>query len=268
MKQHLCLPAAILGLALLNATPGVHAQITVDHSKIINGTVAPGIPAEYPLRLNKSGHYVLTGDLWAPAGKIGIQVTADNVTIDLNGFTLRSGVQCARFHPQPHLVTCFDQNWQPVVENSFHGITTNRIDTVVRNGRVKGFSGHGIWASGAITLENLIVGSNAGSGVVFGHVQTRSSRLSGVVAESNAGDGVQAQNALVERSIFSSNGRHGLQATRTAVMHSTVRGNLGRGIDALVSTTLLGLTMFDNAGGAMAGPAVSLGSNFDGVAPF
>lgn len=268
MRQALCLPAAILGLALLHAAPGVRAQITVDHSKVINGTVAPGIPAEYPLRLNKPGHYILTSDLWAPAGKVGIQVSADNVTIDLNGFTLTSGVQCARFHPQPQLVTCFDKNWQPVVENHFHGIATNRIDTVVRNGRVKGFSGHGIWASGAITLENVIVGSNAGSGVVLGHVQTRSSRLSGVVAESNAGDGARVQNALVERSVFSSNGRHGLQAARTAVLHSTVRGNLGLGLDALFPSTLLGLTMFDNAGGAMAGPVVSLGSNFDGTAPF
>ena len=41
-----------------------------------------------PFMVTSSGSYYLTGNLTGTAGQAGIAITADHVTIDLNGFAL------------------------------------------------------------------------------------------------------------------------------------------------------------------------------------
>jgi len=48
----------------------------------------------YPYVISSRGSYVLTGDLNPPADVIGIQVDADDVNIDLNGFAIRGNLVC------------------------------------------------------------------------------------------------------------------------------------------------------------------------------
>ena len=42
----------------------------------------------FPVTLSRSGSYVLSSNLIAPADKTGIVIAANDVTIDLNGFKI------------------------------------------------------------------------------------------------------------------------------------------------------------------------------------
>ena len=53
----------------------------------INGTNTPG-DSDSIFHINKSGSYYLTAGVAGVSGKSGIKVSADNVTIDLNGFAV------------------------------------------------------------------------------------------------------------------------------------------------------------------------------------
>ena len=48
----------------------------------------PATRRAFQPRFSQRGRYKLTGNLFAPAGVNGIEVTQHDVTIDLNGFTL------------------------------------------------------------------------------------------------------------------------------------------------------------------------------------
>jgi hypothetical protein len=48
----------------------------------------PASAAGFPITISQPGSYFLTGNITAPAGKNGIVISADMVTLDLNGFSL------------------------------------------------------------------------------------------------------------------------------------------------------------------------------------
>ncbi len=77
--------------------------------------------------LIQSGSYYLTTNITGVASKNGINIQADNVRLDLNGFTLYGGVT-----------------------NSQAGITVTgpHVGLVIRNGTVSG------WGSGGITAAS------------------------------------------------------------------------------------------------------------------
>jgi hypothetical protein len=80
-------------VAMMAARPGlaVDGVIEINQSRALAGAVTAGDFAGYPIDLNVSGSYRLTSNLNAPVNSGGIQVNADDVTIDLNGFTLTGG---------------------------------------------------------------------------------------------------------------------------------------------------------------------------------
>jgi parallel beta-helix repeat protein len=65
-------------------TPGPEPRIA------INATNTPG-DANRLYTITQPGSYYLTGNILGQSGKSGIGITADNVTIDLNGFALLGG---------------------------------------------------------------------------------------------------------------------------------------------------------------------------------
>src|SRR3954467_4472230 len=88
--------AMSIGLAslavMLAAIPAAAAdgEILINQAKVNAGGITPGDTAGFPAILSRAGHYKLNGNLIVPAQKNAIEVTAPDVTIDLNGFTIRS----------------------------------------------------------------------------------------------------------------------------------------------------------------------------------
>ncbi|MDX2148809.1 MAG: NosD domain-containing protein [Planctomycetota bacterium] len=61
----------------------------------INATNTPGDNDSTPsqFKITQSGSYYLTGNIFVPANRIGIEITAIDVTLDLNGFIISSGAK-------------------------------------------------------------------------------------------------------------------------------------------------------------------------------
>ncbi|HZW08786.1 MAG TPA: right-handed parallel beta-helix repeat-containing protein [Phycisphaerales bacterium] len=62
----------------------------VEPRTALNATNTPG-DSDSMFRITKPGSYYLTGDLAVAPGKRGIEIDADNVTLDLSGFTISGG---------------------------------------------------------------------------------------------------------------------------------------------------------------------------------
>lgn len=246
------------------------AQVTISQSKAEAGGVTPNDQPGFPVSINQPGHYKLTSDLVVPQWQVGVSISAPWVTLDLNGYSIRSTNQCAG-DSSTALLVCPT----PSTSNA-HGIHIFNQFNVIRNGRIYGFSGHGISGVGGERLEDLAVHGNARIGYV-GSVGSYPSPLPGHIVGSrfysNGHMGALVKNTLIERSQFSYNGSRGLRAYGGTIIDSMMVGNQGWGLEAndvVRPTTLKGNTWHDNGSGAnLIPPATrSLGGNFDGAAVF
>lgn len=79
-------------LGLLAAVPtavlAVDGVTLIDQNRALAGNVTAGDAAGFPVSINQPGSYRLSGNLTVPAGTNGIQIHADGVILDLNGFAI------------------------------------------------------------------------------------------------------------------------------------------------------------------------------------
>ncbi len=217
--RRICQPALVLAAAV--ALLGAHRALAVDgvieisHDRALVGGVTPGDAPGYPVTLSVSGSYVLTSDL-KPRTSGGIEITADRVTLDLNGFRVR----------------CFSLQFPPPPERcgGANGVGISTGDyAVIRGGVVDGFPGIGIMTGEGNRLEDLRVESN-GDGILMG----RGSSLDRSVVAVNAGDGVrallEADAIAVRNSQIVQNGR-GIVLRGGIASGNLVLGNLQEGIE-------------------------------------
>src|SRR5690242_11336971 len=69
----------------------VDGVIEINQARALAGGITAGDFPGYPITISVSGSYRLTSDLRAAVSNDGIDITADNVTLDLNGFTVYGG---------------------------------------------------------------------------------------------------------------------------------------------------------------------------------
>ena len=78
---------AWFALALVFASAPAYAQKLVTQAKVNTGNFTPCDAPGFPLTIRVRGAYKLTGNLTVPnANTTAIEIIADNVTLDLNGF--------------------------------------------------------------------------------------------------------------------------------------------------------------------------------------
>ena len=175
-------------------------------------------------RITQPGSYYLTGNVTVATGE-AITITADNVTLDLNGHAVRGPVRCL-YSASSRSVEC---DW--LVESSPRaGINTVAAPhSVIRNGAVMGFAGIGIQHGEAAVIENLEVSSNAGAGIA-GAGHANGGVVRDVLVRHNGGSGIVCSDMTVERSSFAENGGTGVDCQRGAFSDSVSRGNGGFGV--------------------------------------
>lgn len=165
--------------------------------------------------INTPGSYYLTANITAAAGGNGIQVAADNVTIDLNGFAIigqgTSGTPAGIAITETHSNLC------------------------VKNGTITGFNGDGIGGSGLVGIvsssrfEHLTVTGNQADGI---NIKDDSDVLDCVVTKNefegiNVGDGCRIMNCVASGATTGD----GIQGGHhVAVESCTLAGNASDGV--------------------------------------
>ena len=183
-----------------------------------------------PVTIAAPGSYYLTSNIRA-AGTTGVIITASNVSLDLNGFTIAGN----------------RTNFGVVMGN-------NSLNVVVRNGTIRNFA-QGVLNAGAtiVSLSHLTITENLGNGVAF-DATTLGVFIDGCTIVRNQEDGVLVLGnpTVITDSIVIGNGHDGIELSGSA--NVVIRGNRvvdnGRsGILAAIhfaGDSVPGGTIFDN----------------------
>src|SRR5687767_6473062 len=94
MRLFLAASILICATAAMAARGGGDGVVEFNQSDALRGGVTPGDAPGFPVTLSAAGSYRLSGNLTVPAGGSGVIIDADNVTLDLNGFSILGANTC------------------------------------------------------------------------------------------------------------------------------------------------------------------------------
>ncbi len=255
MQLNRILTATALGslLALTVACP-VHAVdgvIEINQARALAGGVTLGDAPGFPVEIKSPGSYRLTGNLDLTATPPGlaepekataILVSAPDVTIDLNGFTINGPVSCSG----APVSICTPSTGAGVGINA-----SNQLGVAVMNGTVRGMGSFGLLLGGQSQVEQVRALSNGTSGIdgagTVANCTASSNGANGIektgtvvntTAENNGSIGIDADTVV---SCTTHNNVNGIQAKTVA--NCTARNNTGIGI---LATAAIGCTALSN----------------------
>lgn len=195
-----CLALSVLGIFLVSG----------DVSAV--GNNASVAEAKFQLTVSEPGTYRLSEDVVVTdANTTAIEINVDNVTIDMNGFSIRGPGTCT---PPP--VSCAPRG----TGNGIHAVTRGNI--VVKNGGIYGMGNVGIYLeTNSVHIDNMRLSGNSNGGiVVFGGVINNS------VIVDNGGDGIAGLDILLQKSIIRGNEQFGFKAyAKSTYVNNTFIGN-------------------------------------------
>lgn len=153
-----------------------------------------------PYTISSSGAYYLTSDLTGTTGTNGISIASDNVTLDLNGFSLIG------------------------VPGSVDGvlIAESQFNIAIRNGTVRDWGGDGLDLGYGRNLRvaDMCVQTNAGRGIYDGY---SASLIENCTAMYNGSDGIFARyGGTMINCAASYNAGHGLRGSDLTTIQSCV----------------------------------------------
>ncbi len=239
----------ILLLVLVLAGPALatNGVLEINQTCAVPTGCFAGASAGFPVTISGSGSYVLTGSLTVGDANVdGIEFSANDVSIDLNGFSIEGPVICTGLGPgiacEPELASGMG-----IDASGVHGVT-------IKDGRVRGFVSAGIFVGGRAQLRDLTVESISNRAVRIdgsGH-----SIAVGLIVIGNLGTGILSNGSiLIERSIFSGNGATAIDVgVGSQVMNNLVYNNGGTGIAADARSSVSQSTVHSNVGVGLALP--------------
>lgn len=244
-----------IAICVLLAVPAfaVDGVVLINQSIALAGSVTPGDAPGFPVTISEPGSYQLSGNLVVPdANTTAIQITANNVTIDLNGFSIIGPVACTGFP-----VTCAPAGTgSGITGASFNGIT-------IRHGVITGMGGDGILVGGSTRIEDVRALGNGAIGIIVGDASVSFSE-----ASNNGGGGLVGEGAFISVTAIANAG-HGMLISGAAgsiVMNGRFNSNNGDGILATVPVTLTGNAAYSNsqAGISACGAVTANSAAFNG----
>jgi parallel beta-helix repeat protein len=227
---------------------------TMNTLKEIYDKVAIGTEIKFlPYEIDSPGFYYITQDLTSPAGTHGITITADNVTLDLMGFSLIG-----------HGGT-----------GNYDGVFMDgRTNVEIRNGTIMNFrfgihennynsKGHLIINVKAVSNEtgiylnskgNMVNGCKVLSNIEMGIYVGAGSSITGNTAHDNGSLGIITHNgSIITGNTVYGNGFGGIQAgSGSTVTGNTAHDNISLGILAGYGSTVNGNTAYQNENGIYA----------------
>ena len=248
-------PSALL-LAVAGNASAVDGVVLIDQNRVFTGSVTPGDAPGFPVTISLRGSYRLSSNLTVPdANTDAIVVSASDVTIDLNGFSIVGPVVCSGgdFNQPP--LSCTGTGSGRGI-NGFSHLT-------VTNGTVRGMGGIGVLAGENCRIDKVHVISNGATGmstlngcVLTDNVAMRNGdngifnqrgTLIGNTAVANADAGITCTNTCqISKSSVSFNGGPGIASGGGSVIaNSSATFNGGSGI-AAIGGAVIGNTVTGN----------------------
>lgn len=220
----------LLAVLLIWTTAAAAADgaIEINQAKALAGNVTPGDAAGFPVTISQPGSYRLTSNLDRTGVDLATQtisITANDVTLDLGGFEIRGAAVCSG----SPVTACSNTG-------TGGGIGAFNVDGVtIRNGTIRGMPGAGIRISGEHSrVEGVIAASNGGNGI---HA------AEGIVLDSegseNFGDGIVSF-GTVQRSAARYNRLNGFSVSVGLLLHCRADSNGAFGLETGNTLTAYG----------------------------
>jgi len=245
-------------IAITNSLYAVDGVTLIDQRSAMRGGITPEDTPGFPVTISQPGSYRLAGNLTVPDSvTTAIQITADNVTLDLNGFSIIGPNVCT---PNPTRCT-FSGGGVGVHAGSFTAGVVAPQGVRVMNGMVRGMGFHGVRVMGDGTfVERVYAHSNGGPGIVVGNgsVVDSTSHLNGTtgiigllvrgsVANENGTIGIAIRNNGVASGNTSTfNGGDGFSVTTATMTGNTAASNKGFGVSVTCPGSVVGNTATGN----------------------
>ena len=240
---------AFAPIALAQCLSAADGITLIEPKSLAGGRVSPG----FPVTISQPGSYRLTGNLEvADAASTAIHITADNVTLDLNGFTI-SGPNVCTGSP----VRCtFSGTGVGILAVAPVGVVSP-ANIKIMNGVVKGMGGHGIRMLGDATMvQNVTAVSNGGPGIVVGEGSVIDSFVKlngsgsaivglivrGCTANNNVFGITVRPGGIATGNVANGNSATGLSMTNGTATGNVTNNNVTYGIDATCPGVVTGNT--------------------------
>lgn len=248
----------------------VDGVIEINQAKALAGGVVPGDLPGFPVTIKETGSFVLTSNLHITDDSDGIIVLvppptgmdqyldASNVTIDLNGFTIKGafigsqGVGIKSHNPNTSIFNGTIKNMGTYgAALSVHNVVKN---VLFENNGSGLFNHAGVRADHQVTLKNNRFIGNFGHGI---NVGVRSIITDNIVHENRA-TGILIRGieyplggsiAVVQRNVVSFNNGTGIETGDTVMIKdNVVKNNDGSGIITGNAATIVNNTVENNSG--------------------
>jgi hypothetical protein len=240
-------------LAFASAALAVDGTVLINQSTVTTGLTGCPTGGHFPIIICQSGSYRLSGNLTVPdANTTAINMTADNVSLDLNGFAILGPANCT---PGTFPVQCSTTGFGD-------GIASFRNNISVSNGTISGMGAAGIRLLGfGGRIDGLRVENNAGV-----NSSSLSSLGGGVHCIANCDQydpeavagGIIAVNANISNCKAMANAQHGIYVLGSGMAdRNTVSYNGGFGIVGSVGI----ISVFFGINGALVATNNSVFSN-------
>ena len=215
--------------------------------------------------IDQPGSYYLTANIVDEAGKNAVEIAADNVTLDLNGFALIgpgslavSGIVVTGARVNIAITNGSISNWGSIGINA-----ASAAGSQIENIRVSGNMGGGLSIGDNSTVANCKANSNTGSGIVTGS----GCRVSYCMAKSNTITGiVSGDRTTIENCTAESNGSTGISTgSYTTITNCTTASNgnssypVSYGIQAGTDCTIINCNSSNNGGAGSVGKGIKTG---------
>ena len=210
----------------------VDGVILIDQTRALTGGVTPGDTPGFPITLSQPGSYRLTGNLTVPnATTAAITIGADNITIDLNGFSIIGPTVCTTSNSGngPIVNGCspagtaagIDAGFYP--NNPFGGTTVTNgsirgmgFGIVLRSGTVKDVKASSNAVTGIVIGEGTAIGNDSSRNGFNGISMTGSGVVTGNFASGNAKGGITTGNfSVIKDNTVVASGGIGIQGSGT-----------------------------------------------------
>jgi hypothetical protein len=229
--------------AISTSLYAVDGVTLIEPGRVGRGGITPGDAPGFPITISQPGSYRLAGNLTvSDMFTTAIEITADNVTLDLNGFSIIGPNACT---PNPTLCTHSSGGGVGIHAGSFSVGTTAPNGVRVINGTVRGMGFHGVRLMGdGTTVERVYTHSNGGPGIVVGDGSVIDS-----FAVLNGGSGIIG--TIVRGNISKNNQSTGifLRGPGGVATGNSARSNGSFGIDAYCAGSIVGNTVVGNQSG-------------------